>query len=114
MIKMTRNSSSSAIVSLCDVTKARNERTLASSTPDAVENQAVQGGKIVATVPDSHAKSDRLAKSRGGRRTSDPVVPMQANGDYAFFFRKAAVEMTSRATVSGCSQAANPGLVRDE
>ena len=64
----------------------------------AIDNQAVQGGKIVATgpgtpLPDVNDHPDepwRLGASREPRH-----VPMQAQvGDYALFFRKAAVEIT--------------------
>ena len=66
----------------------------------AIDNQAVQGGKIVATgpgtpLPDINDHPDE--PWRLGERTSrEPRhVPMQAQvGDYALFFRKAAVEIT--------------------
>jgi chaperonin GroES len=65
--------------------------------PTAVDNQAVQGGRIVATGPglpmpdpgDSGDEPWRVA----ARETR--FVPMQAReGDYALFFRRAAVEIT--------------------
>ena len=66
----------------------------------ALDTQAVQGGRIVATGPgtpmpdlgsDNYDEPWRLEGRRGGPR----YVPMQArNGDYALFFRKAAVEIT--------------------
>jgi chaperonin GroES len=67
----------------------------------AVDTQAVQGGRIVATGPgtpmpdfgsDNFDEPWRLESRRsGGAR----YVPMQAQqGDYALFFRKAAVEIT--------------------
>lgn len=68
--------------------------------PTAVDSQAVQGGRIVATgpglpMPDLADSSDepwRTAPS-GARETR--FVPMQARvGDYALFFRKASVEIT--------------------
>jgi co-chaperonin GroES (HSP10) len=65
--------------------------------PTAVDNQAVQGGEIVATgpglpMPDPGDASDEPWRT-GPRETR--FVPMQArNGDYALFFRKAAVEIT--------------------
>lgn len=65
----------------------------------AVENQAVQGGTIVATGPGMPLPevSDHLDEPwRIGSATSQQkYVPMQAQvGDYAIFFRKAAVEIT--------------------
>jgi chaperonin GroES len=66
--------------------------------PSAIDNQAVQGGKIVATgpglpmpdIPDSNEEPWRVGGPRETR-----FVPMQARqGDYALFFRKAAVEIT--------------------
>jgi chaperonin GroES len=65
--------------------------------PTAVDNAAVQGGKIVATgpglpMPDPSEASDEPWRT-GPRETR--FVPMQAKtGDYALFFRKAAVEIT--------------------
>ncbi len=64
----------------------------------AVEGQQVQGGTIVATGPgqplpavEEHLDEPwRISASRESRH-----VPMQARvGDYALFFRKAAVEIT--------------------
>ena len=66
--------------------------------PTAVDSQAVQGGKIVATgpgqpMPDPSDVSDEPWKSGGSRELR--FVPMQARpGDYALFFRKASVEIT--------------------
>jgi len=65
--------------------------------PTAVDNQAVQGGEIVATgpglpMPDPSDSSDEPWRT-GPRETR--FVPMQARkGDYALFFRKASVEIT--------------------
>ena len=65
--------------------------------PTAVDSQAVQGGEIVATgpglpMPDPGDSSDEPWRT-GPRETR--FVPMQARtGDYALFFRKAAVEIT--------------------
>ena len=84
----------------------------------AIDNQAVQGGKIVATgpglpmpSPDSMSDEPWNAAERQTR-----FVPMQAKtGDYALFFRKAAVEITfegDRFLV--VPQAAILALVRDE
>ena len=86
--------------------------------PTAIDNQAVQGGKIVATgpglpmpSPDSFSDEPWNAAERQTR-----FVPMQARtGDYALFFRKAAVEITfegDRYLV--VPQAAILALVREE
>ena len=63
----------------------------------AIDSQAVQGGTIVATGPgqpmpsfDSHGEDPWKEPAREVR-----FVPMQARlGDYALFFRKAAVEIS--------------------
>ena len=66
--------------------------------PTAVDNQAVQGGEIVATgpglpMPDLADQPDEPWRRGAMRETR--FVPMQARvGDYALFFRKAAVEIT--------------------
>lgn len=66
--------------------------------PTAVDSQAVQGGEIVATgpgypMPDLADSSDEPWRST--QRELPRFVPMQAKaGDYALFFRKAAVEIT--------------------
>lgn len=66
--------------------------------PTAVDSQAVQGGVIVATgpglpMPDLSGSSDEPWLGSQPRETR--FVPMQAQeGDYALFFRKAAVEIT--------------------
>lgn len=65
--------------------------------PTAVDNQAVQGGRIVATgpglpMPDPAETSEEPWRT-GAREAR--FVPMQARvGDYALFFRRAAVEIT--------------------
>lgn len=65
--------------------------------PTAVDAQAVQGGRIEATgpglpMPDFGDSSDEPWRA-ALRETR--FVPMQARaGDYALFFRKAAVEIT--------------------
>jgi chaperonin GroES len=65
----------------------------------AVESQAVQGGRIVATgpglpMPDLNEHADEPWRMGTSRRDTK-FVPMQARvGDYAMFFRKASVEMT--------------------
>ena len=64
----------------------------------AVDNQAVQGGTIIATGPGSplplvEEHLDEPWKITGSRDARH--IPMQARvGDYALFFRKAAVEIT--------------------
>lgn len=64
----------------------------------AVDNQAVQGGTIVATGPGQPLPAveehlDEPWRITGIKDTR--YVPMQARaGDYALFFRKAAVEIT--------------------
>ncbi len=65
--------------------------------PSAVDSQAVQGGRIVATgpglpMPDLAEPGDEPWRSGARERR---YLPMQARiGDYALFFRKAAVEIT--------------------
>ena len=65
----------------------------------AMESQAVQGGRIVATgpglpMPDITEHSDEPWRTGTGARQTR-FVPMQARtGDFALFFRKAAVELT--------------------
>ncbi|HXY29488.1 MAG TPA: co-chaperone GroES family protein [Gemmatimonadaceae bacterium] len=65
--------------------------------PTAVDSQAVQGGRIVATgpglpMPDPGDLGEEPWRT-GARETR--FVPMQAReGDYALFFRRAAVEIT--------------------
>jgi chaperonin GroES len=66
--------------------------------PTAVDSQAVQGGRIVATGPGLPMPD--LATNSGDEPWRTPAretrfVPMQARtGDFALFFRKAAVEIT--------------------
>src|SRR5690349_3233005 len=65
--------------------------------PTAVDNQAVQGGEIVATgpglplpSPDSNVEEPWSATSRETR-----YLPMRASrGDYSILYQKAAVEIT--------------------
>jgi len=87
--------------------------------PTAVDNQAVQGGKIVATgpglpmpSPDSYGADEPWRVPMRETR----FVPMQArSGDYALFFRKAAVEITFEGErYHVVPQAAILALVRDE
>ena len=65
--------------------------------PSAVDSQAVQGGRIVATgpglpMPDLAEPGDEPWRAGARERR---FLPMQARvGDYALFFRKAAVEIT--------------------
>src|SRR5829696_6732181 len=67
--------------------------------PSAIDNQAVQGGTIIATgpghpLPDLADPGDEPWRVASGPRETR-FVPMQARtGDYALFFRKAAVEIT--------------------
>jgi co-chaperonin GroES (HSP10) len=69
--------------------------------PTAVDRQQVQGGRIIATgpgtpVPEPGSLDDEPWRI-GGSETR--YVPMQARvGDYALFFRKAAVEITFEET----------------
>lgn len=86
--------------------------------PTAVDSQAVQGGKIVATgpglpMPDPSESSDEPWRT-GPRETR--FVPMQARaGDYALFFRKAAVEITfENERFLVIPQSAILALVRDD
>lgn len=65
--------------------------------PTAVDNQAVQGGRIIATGPGlpmpDPAESSEEPWRTAARETR--FVPMQARvGDYALFFRRAAVEIS--------------------
>jgi co-chaperonin GroES (HSP10) len=87
----------------------------------AVDSQAVQGGAIVATgpgmpLPDPGDHPDEPWRLGGRAGREARYVPMQARvGDYALFFRKAAVEVTfegDRYLV--VPQAALLALVRDE
>jgi len=65
--------------------------------PTAVDSQQVQGGRIVATgpglpMPDPAETGDEPWRTP---RRETRFVPMQAReGDYALFFRRAAVEIT--------------------
>lgn len=90
--------------------------------PTAVDSQAVQGGRIVATgpglpLPDlGSAADDEPWKFAGAASRETRFVPMQARtGDYALFFRKAAVEITFEgARYLVVPQAAVLALVRDD
>ena len=65
----------------------------------AIDNQAVQGGKVVATGPGNAVSAptelDEEPWKIGGTAGEPRYVPLQAQiGDYAIFFRRAAVEIT--------------------
>ena len=86
----------------------------------AIDSEAVQGGEIVATgpgtpLPDLGDHPDEPWRT-GAARPAAKFVPMQASvGDFALFFRKAAVEVTfegERYLV--VPQAALLALVRDD
>ncbi len=86
----------------------------------AVEAQAVQGGTIVNTgpglaLPELGDHSDEPWRTAGGSGREARYVPMQARtGDYAIFFKKAAVEITfDNAQYLVVPQAAILALVRD-
>lgn len=85
----------------------------------AVDNQAVQGGTVMATGPGQPLPSveehlDEPWRISGSKDTR--YVPMQARvGDYALFFRKAAVEITfENERYLVVPQAAILTLARDE
>jgi chaperonin GroES len=86
--------------------------------PTAVDNQAVQSGTIVATGPGLPLPAPDSGSDEPWREVARETrfVPMQAKvGDYALFFRKAAVEITfddERFLV--VPQAAILAIVRDE
>jgi chaperonin GroES len=84
----------------------------------AVESRQVQGGRIVATGPgtpmtEPASMDDEPWKIRG---PDVKYLPMQADvGDYALFFRKAAVELTFEGkTYLVVPQAAILVLVKEE
>lgn len=89
--------------------------------PTAIDNQAVQGGRIVATgpglpMPDLTSQdSDEPWKNAQPGPAGARHVPMQARkGDYALFFRKASVEITfENERYLVVPQAAILALVRD-
>ena len=87
--------------------------------PTAVDNQAVQSGVIVATGPGLPLPAPDNGTEEPWRTTSSRetrFVPMQAQvGDYALFFRKAAVEITFESErYLVVPQAAILALVRDD
>ena len=66
--------------------------------PTAVDRQAVQGGRILATGPGTPLAEPTALNEEPWRLSASEVhrfLPVQANvGDFALFFRKAAVEIT--------------------
>ena len=65
--------------------------------PTAIDRQAVQSGRIVATGPGTPLPEPTQLDDEPWKinSSSQRFVPMQARiGDYALFFRKAAVEIT--------------------
>jgi chaperonin GroES len=89
--------------------------------PTAVDNQAVQGGRIIATgpglpMPDLASQdNDEPWRNVQGATSGTRHVPMQARtGDFALFFRKASVEITfENERYLVVPQAAILALVRD-
>jgi co-chaperonin GroES (HSP10) len=83
----------------------------------AVEGRQVQGGRIVATGPGTPLTEPASMDEEPWKIRSPEVryLPMQANvGDYALFFRKAAVELTFESkTYLVVPQAAILVLVRE-
>ena len=86
--------------------------------PTAVDNQAVQSGTIVATGPGLPLPAPDSGSDEPWRESARETrfVPMQARiGDYALFFRKAAVEITfEEERYLVVPQAAILAIVRDE
>jgi co-chaperonin GroES (HSP10) len=87
--------------------------------PSAIDSQAVQGGDIVSTgpglaMPDLTDQGEEPWRIGGSNREAR-YVPMQARvGDFALFFRKAAVEITfENEQYLVVPQAAILALVRD-
>ncbi len=84
----------------------------------AIDNQAVQGGTVLATGPGTavSAPTELDAEPWKIGHTEARYVPLQARvGDYAIFFRKAAVEITFEGTrYLVVPQAAILTLVREE
>jgi len=65
--------------------------------PSAIDNQAVQGGTVIATGPGTPISAPTELDDEPWKIGSgEPrYVPVQAQpGDYAIFFRRAAVEIT--------------------
>ena len=86
--------------------------------PTAIDNQAVQGGKILATGPGTPMPDLSEPGEEPWRVPSRETrfVPMQAKaGDYALFFRKASVEISfEQERFLVVPQAAILALVREE
>jgi len=88
--------------------------------PTAVEGRQVQGGRIVATGPGTPmaepASMDEEPWKLRAPGAEVKYVPMQARvGDYALFFRKAAVEISYEGTkYLVVPQAAILVLIRDD
>lgn len=86
--------------------------------PTAVDNQAVQGGTVVATGPGTPISAPADLEEEPWKIPSGEAryVPVQAKvGDYAIFFRRAAVEITFEGKkYLVVPQAAILALVRDE
>src|SRR5216117_2453835 len=85
--------------------------------PTALEGRQVQGGRIIATGPGT-PMTEPASMDDEPWRIREPAVkylPMQAGvGDYALFFRKAAVEITfEKKTYLVVPQAAILVLVRE-
>ena len=83
----------------------------------ALENRQVQGGRIVATGPGTPVSEPASMDEEPWKIRTPELrhLPMQAGvGDYALFFRKAAVELTfEKKTYLVVPQAAILVLVRD-
>ncbi len=65
--------------------------------PTAVDHQAVQGGRIIATGPGTPLAEPTALDDEPWQLSKNETryVPMQAEiGDFALFFRKASVEIT--------------------
>ena len=87
----------------------------------AVDSQQVQGGRIVNTgpglaLPELGDHADEPWRTAGGSGREARYVPMQARtGDFAIFFKKAAVEITfENQQYLVVPQAAILALVRDD
>jgi chaperonin GroES len=84
----------------------------------AVDKQAVQGGTVVATGPGTAVSAPTELDEEPWKigATEPRYVPLQARlGDYAIFFRRAAVEITFEGTrYLVVPQAAILTLVREE
>lgn len=84
----------------------------------AVDNQAVQGGTVLATGPGTAVSAPTELNEEPWKigATEARYMPLQARiGDYAIFFRRAAVEITFEGTrYLVVPQAAILTLVREE